>query len=292
MTKDNTIKNYGKSIRTKLLNVAQKENVFHQTILTRYFQERLLYRMSQTKYRNNFYLKGGALMYAYERFAARPTLDIDFLGKNISNEGSSIVAAFKEICSVPYDEDGVIYDVDHITSQEITEFKDYHGIRLSIPVKMDTIAQVLTMDIGFGDVVTPNPIDLDYPILLEHLPAVNIMAYSLETVIAEKMHAIVDLADQSSRMKDYYDLYHILTKEKYDSNTLQKAIENTFENRHTSYDADNLFFGQNFAHNQQMQVRWQAFMRKITKAEDVSFNDVVSYLQTQLRPYWERLSKL
>lgn len=289
MTKENTIKNYGKSIRTKLLNVAKKEDVFYQTILTRYFQERLLFRMSQTKYRSNFYLKGGALMYAYERFAARPTLDIDFLGKDISNEGDSIVTAFKEICSMPYDEDGIIFDIDHITSQNITEFKDYHGIRLSIPVKMDTIAQVLTMDIGFGDVVTPNPIDLDYPILLEHLPGVNIMAYSLETVIAEKMHAIVDLADQSSRMKDYYDLYNILTKEKYDSDTLQEAIENTFENRHTSYDADNLFFGKEFANNQQMQVRWQTFMRKITKSEDVSFNDVVSYLQNQLRPFWERL---
>lgn len=80
MSKENTIKNYGKSIRTKLLNVAKKEDVFHQTILTRYFQERLLYRMSQTRYRSNFYLKGGALMYAYEKFAARPTLDIDFLG--------------------------------------------------------------------------------------------------------------------------------------------------------------------------------------------------------------------
>lgn len=291
MTKDNNIKDYGKSIRTRLLNVAKKEDVFYQTILTRYFQERLLFRMSQTKYRNNFYLKGGALMYAYERFAARPTLDIDFLGKNISNEGASIVAAFKEICSVPCDEDGVIYDVDHITSQNITEFKDYHGVRLSIPVKMDTIAQVLTMDIGFGDVVTPNPIDLDFPILLDYLPGVNIMAYSLETVIAEKMHAIIDLADQSSRMKDYYDLYNILTKEKYDSGILQEAIENTFENRHTSYDADNLFFGEDFANNQQMQMRWQAFMRKITKAEDISFNDVVSYLQNQLRPYWERLSK-
>lgn len=291
MTKDNTIKNSGKSIRTKLLNVAKKENVFYQTILTRFFQERLLFRMSQTRYRNNFFLKGGALMYAYERFSARPTLDIDFLGKNISNEGASIVAAFKEICSVPYDEDGVIFDIDHITSQNITEFKDYHGIRLSIPVKMDTIAQVLTMDIGFGDVVTPSPIDLDYPILLEHLPAVNIMAYSLETVIAEKMHAIIDLADQSSRMKDYYDLYNILTKEKYDIDTLQEAIENTFKNRHTSYDADNLFFGKDFANNQQMQVRWQAFMRKITKSEDISFNDVVSYLQNQLRPYWEGLSK-
>ena len=154
-------KNFGKSIRTKLLNVARKENVFNQTILTRYFQERLLYRIS--------------------------TLDIDFLGNNISNEGSSIIAAFREICSVPYEEDGVIFDTEHITAQNITEFKDYHGIRLSVPVKMDTIAQVLTMDIGFGDVVTPSPIDLDYPVLLEHLPSANILAYSLETVIAEKM---------------------------------------------------------------------------------------------------------
>lgn len=73
-------KNYGKSIRARLLNIAKHEDVFYQTILTRYFQERLLYRISQTRYRENFYLKGGALMYAYERFAARPTLDIDFLG--------------------------------------------------------------------------------------------------------------------------------------------------------------------------------------------------------------------
>lgn len=75
------IKNPGKSIRAKLLNVAKQKDVFYQTILTRYFQERLLYRVSQTHYRENFYLKGGALMYAYERFAARPTLDIDFLAR-------------------------------------------------------------------------------------------------------------------------------------------------------------------------------------------------------------------
>jgi len=288
--KDNTTKNYGKSIRSKLLNVAKKEDVFHQTILTRYFQERLLYRISQTKYRSNFYLKGGALMYAYEKLAARPTLDIDFLGYNISNENATIVAAFKEICSVPCEEDGVVFDIYKITAQNITEFKDYHGIRLSIPVKMDTIAQVMTMDIGFGDVVTPSPIDLDYPVLLESLPAVNIMAYSLETVIAEKMHAIVDLADQSSRMKDYYDLYNILSKETYDKGTLQEAIEHTFENRHTAYDANTMFFRKEFADNPQMQVRWQAFLRKITKAENVSFQDVVAYIQETLRPYWERLA--
>lgn len=299
MSKDNitsstksfrSAKNYGKSIRSKLLNIAKKEDVFYQTILTRYFQERLLYRMSQTKYRSNFYLKGGALMYAYEKFAARPTLDIDFLGNNISNEGAAIVATFKEICSVPYEEDGITFDTDNITAQNISEFKDYHGVRLSIPVRMDTIAQVLTLDIGFGDVVTPSPIELDYPVLLEQLPSVNIMAYSLETVIAEKMHAIVDLADQSSRMKDYYDLYNILSKEKYDVDTLQEAIMRTFENRHTSYDADTMFFRKDFADNQQMQVRWQAFLRKIIKSESVTFADVVVYIQNELRPYWEKLS--
>jgi predicted nucleotidyltransferase component of viral defense system len=287
----NEIKNYGKSIRTKLLSVAKKEDVFYQTVLTRYFQERLLYRMSKTKYRSNFYLKGGALMYAYERFAARPTLDIDFLGNNLSNESKNIIAVFKEIFAVPFEEDGVTFDIENITAQNITEFKDYHGVRLSIPVKMDTIAQVMTMDIGFGDIVTPSPIDLDYPLLLDHLPDVNILAYSLETVIAEKMHAVIDLADQSSRMKDYYDLYNILSKEQYDGDVLQEAIIRTFENRHTPYNADAAFFREDFANNQQMQVRWQAFMRKITLGKDWSFSAVVNYIQIVLRPYWENLSQ-
>ena len=291
MSKDN-ITNYGKSIRSKLLNVAKKEDVFYQTVLTRYFQERLLYRMSQTRYRDNFYLKGGALLYAFERFAARPTLDIDFLGHNISNEGNIVIAAFREICSVPYEEDGIIFDIEHITAQNITEFKDYHGIRLIIPVQMDTISQVMTMDIGFGDVVTPSPVALEYPLLLEHLPVPNILAYSIETVIAEKMHAVIDLADQSSRMKDYYDLYNLLSKEKYDSETLQEAIIRTFENRHTSYDANTMFFRKDFVDNSQMQTRWKAFLRKITKGADVSFFEVVTYIQTTLKPYWEKMSSV
>lgn len=282
-------KNYGKSVRAKLLNVAKKKEVFNQTILTRYFQERLLYRISQTHFRDNFYLKGGALMYAYEKFAARPTLDIDFLGNNISNDSYSIIAAFKRIGSVSCEEDGVIFDTEHITAQNIAEFKDYHGIRLSIPVKMDSIIQVLTMDIGFGDVVTPSPIEIDYPVLLEHLPGANILAYSLETVIAEKMHAVVDLADQSSRMKDFYDLYKILQHEKYNPATLQEAIIHTFENRHTPYSGDTMFFRKEFGSNRQMQVRWAAFMRKITYKGELSFTEVVAFIQQRLLPFWENL---
>ena len=286
------IKNYGKSIRARLLNVAKQEEVFYQTILTRYFQERLLYRISQTRYRENFYLKGGALMYAYERFAARPTLDIDFLGTRISNDGKRIAEAFREICSVDCMEDGVQFDCDKIVTQSITEFKDYHGVRLSIPVTMDTIAQVLTMDVGFGDVVTPHPVSLDYPLLLEGLPEASILAYSTETVIAEKMHAIIDLADQSSRMKDYYDIYHLLTSFQYDTVILQDAINRTFENRYTPYNAGTMFFREDFPNHPQMQVRWSAFLRKAAINSALSFTEVVRWLQDTLRPYWTAYGRM
>lgn len=287
----NENKNYGKSIRARLLNVAKKEKVFFQTILTRYFQERLLYRMSLTPYRNNFYLKGGALMYAYERFSARPTLDIDFLGNNISNDGERIVSAFKEICSVPCEEDGVSFDITRITSQNIAEFKDYHGVRISIPVSMDTVAQMMTMDIGFGDVVTPQAMPLDYPILLEHLPIAKILAYSIETVIAEKMHAVIDLGDQSSRMKDYYDLYQILKNQPYDADILGNAICRTFENRHTLYKEDIAFFRTDYPYDSKMQTKWKAFVRKITSNIDLPFAAVAEYLQAELKPYWDKLKQ-
>lgn len=286
----NVVKNYGKSIRSKLLNIAKSEDVFYQTILTRYFQERLIYRISKTEYRKNFYLKGGALMYAYEGFAARPTLDIDFLGNNISNDSERIVAMFREICSCPCEEDAVVFDIVHITSKIITEFKDYHGVRLSIPVSMDTVFQILTMDVGFGDIVTPAPVALDYPAILTHLPGATILAYSLETVIAEKFHAVIDLADQSSRMKDYYDLYRILSTQKFDNIVLQEAIGRTFENRHTPYDPNTMFFRDSFGTKPQMETRWRAFTKKIASKSDLQFYEVVAFLQEKLRPFWNYLS--
>lgn len=286
------IKNHGKSIRARLLNVAKQEEVFYQTILIRYFQERLLYRISRTRYRENFYLKGGALMYAYERFAARPTLDIDFLGTHISNDGERIAEAFREICAVGCKEDGVLFAGDKIVSQNITEFKDYHGVRLSIPVTMDTIAQVLTMDVGFGDVVTPHPVSLDYPLLLEGLPEASILAYSTETVIAEKMHAIIDLADQSSRMKDYYDIHHLLTSFRYDTAILQDAINRTFKNRHTSYNSNTMFFRKDFPNNPQMEVRWIAFLNKASIHSALLFPEMVRWLQDTLKPYWTEYGRI
>lgn len=135
------------------------------------------------------------------------------------------------------------------------------------------------MDIGFGDIVTPAPIELDYPALLGHLPTAKILAYSLETVVAEKMHAVIDLADQNSRMKDYYDLYQILNTQELDTEVLQEAITKTFENRHTRYDPDTIFFREDFGANQIMGTRWKMFLKKITAKQSILFSEVVAYLQ-------------
>lgn len=184
MTK--SITNISHSIRSRLLNVAKREGVFFQTILSRYFHERLLYRIANSQFCRQFYLKGRALMYAFNTFAARPTLDIDLLGVNIDNSQSNIISTFKIICEADYG-DGVTFDTNKINASSITEFKDYVGVRLTIPVQMDTIRQRISIDIGFGDVVTPGPIRIDYPRLINDLPCASLFAYPIETLFAEKL---------------------------------------------------------------------------------------------------------
>lgn len=284
-------RDYGKSVRARLLTLAKTNNIYYQTVLTRYFQERLLYRLSQTPYRNNFLLKGGALMYAYEHLAARPTLDIDFLGVDISNDGENIARTFSLICSVPCEEDGVIFDAKHISFTHILEFREYRGIRLTLPVRMDTISQMFTMDIGFGDKITPAPIHIDYPQLLNDMPGVNVMAYNIETVIAEKAHTLIDLAGENSRMKDYYDLYTILSSKKYNPELLSQAIKSTFRNRNTKYDKGTMFFRPGFTDDKRMQIRWQAFKKRIALAEELTFKDMTLFLQESLLPYWGAFGK-
>lgn len=285
MTKES--KDYGKSVKARLLNMSKAEGLPYQPLLIRYVQERLLYRLAQSKYKNRFYLKGGALLYAHEQLKARPTLDIDFLGSSINNDKKIIEEAFSEICSISCKEDGTVFDTDSIETEEINENRIYKGIRLHVMARLDTARQKIAMDIGFGDVITPEPQELEYPLLLDGLPAVSIMAYSLETVVAEKFQAMIELSENNSRMKDFYDLYTLLYNNTLDSDMLEKAIHATLKNRGTVYEENHPLFSDDFPKNLRFQMLWKGFIKKIGKAEP-DFETAVSLIKERLFPYWEK----
>ena len=269
------IHNYGCSIKAKLLNISRSEKQGYQMLVTRYLQERLLYRLSISRYHDRFFLKGGALLYAHERFLARPTLDIDFTESHIDNDKENIKKIFAEICAIPYEQDGVIFHTDTLRSDDIAIEKKYPA-----------------MDIGFGDVITPHPSELDYPNLIDGFPDTNILAYSLETIIAEKFQTMISRAEANSRMKDFYDLYTILKGGKYDRNILSEAIKATFENRQTAYLDNHIVFSPDFTNNSDLNTRWSAFMRKLKISQELTFPTVMKYIQSELKPYWEELRQL
>lgn len=288
MTKKET-KNYGKSVRTRLLAVSKESGIPYMTILVRYLQERLLYRVSQSEFKENFYLKGGALLYAFNQEKARPTKDIDFLGTHISNDRDYIKAVFAKISQVACEEDGVTYDSDTIEVIDITQEKKYHGARLTMMAHLDTVRQQISMDIGFGDVVTPGPQNLSYPLLLENVPNVNLLAYSLETVVAEKFEAMISLSVNNSRMKDFYDLYRILGDGNWDSEVLGEAIRNTFSNRKTLYVENHPLFSDEFYSDANRIARWNGFLKGIKSKEHIPFAETGKRIKECLWHYWQLL---
>ena len=281
------IKNYGKSNRTKLLNLARKtKGADYNLILLRFVQERFLYRMSLSAYRENFFLKGGALLFAHERFAARPTRDMDFLGDHISRDKENIKRIMQEICNIACEEDGVTFECgeDDILLEDITIEKEYNGTRVHMTAHMDTIVQPFSIDVGFGDVIVPQPAQLDYPLLIEGLPAVNVEAYSLETVVAEKFQTMIDRGTINSRMKDFFDVYTILKAYKVDTELLKEAIVEVFANRGTELDVNSVVFSDGFAQDAMRQTMWKAYLKKIKYKDELPFEEVMSIVRERLQP--------
>lgn len=285
------IKNYGKSVKTKLLNLMNTSGYKYMYLLARYFNERLLYRVSVSPYRDNFLLKGGSLLYALNGLETRPTIDIDFMAQRISRDREHLENVFREILSIECLEDGVTFDVDGLRSEPITVEKEYPGTRFFVTAQMDTIVYPMSMDIGFGDVVTPSPVPVDFPLLLQDVPGINIKAYSLETVVAEKFHAMVERDVNNSRMKDFFDCYQILTTKELDDEMLYEAIKATFDNRELVYNANLQLFTNDFCTDEVRLKRWEVFLKKIQWKESLSFADVMAMITRRLKGLYERYWK-
>ena len=282
------IKNYGKSVKTKLLNLMNSSGYKYMYLLARYFNERLLYRVSVSPYRENFLLKGGSLLYAFNGLGTRPTIDIDFMAQRISRDREHLEKVFREILSIECLEDGVTFDVNGLRSEPITVEKEYPGTRFFVTAKMDTIVYPMSMDVGFGDVVIPGPVTVDFPLLLQDVPSINIQAYSLETIVAEKFHAMVERDVNNSRMKDFFDCYQILTTKELDDEMLYEAIKATFDNRELAYNANLQLFNDDFCTDEVRLKRWEVFLKKIQWKESLSFANVMAVVTERLKGLYDR----
>lgn len=285
-----TESNYAQSIKARLLNMADGDNRKYQQLIVRFLHERLLYRLSQSEYRERFILKGGALLYAFEEFIPRPTLDIDFMGRRIDNDKANILTAFRKIASVSYPEDGITFHTETLTADDITVEKKYPGIRISIVANIGSYRQNLTFDIGFGDVIVPRPQELEYPTLFDAMDEPDILAYSLETVVAEKFQTMVDRGRFNSRMKDYFDLYRIFAVHKFDNTLLSEAIKATFENRGTEFVEGHDFFSKDFGKDTMLNQQWKNYVHRM-KLDLPSFPEIHNSVTHWLMPYWQMLGK-
>ncbi len=280
------------SVRDRLLILAKREDQDYNVVLNLYYRERLLARLADSRYREQFVLKGGALLFAFAtqetQELARPTKDLDFRAGGIPNDVAEIASAFAEICTLSSFEDGLVFEVGAIKADRIAEDALYHGVRLSIPVKLASAAGRVQVDIGFGDVITPGPLEMVYPVLLDEMPAPHVLTYSRETVIAEKYEAMLRLSLVNTRMKDFFDVYQLARAHAFEGQGLSEAIRRTCERRGTSFLPDPAVLQPDFGTDAVRQQQWATFLKRgrLTTAPE-RFADVMDELHAFLEPIHE-----
>ncbi|HAT8808067.1 hypothetical protein DM455_16575 [Legionella pneumophila] len=254
-------KNIGESVRSRLKNIAVKEGSDFNAVLTRYGLERLLYRIGESEYSKQFLLKGALLFNLWYDMPHRPTKDIDLLGFG-DNDLAYVKQTFSKICRISAD-DGISFLSESVTVDTIKKDGGYTGARVELFGELAKAKIKIQIDIGYGDAVTPGPIDAHYPILLSDLPAPKIRTYPIYTVIAEKLHAIALLGMANSRLKDYLDLYVLLGNEQIDNQVLAQAIQATFTRRGMALpEVLPIGLTDEFANDPSRELMWRAFLRK------------------------------
>ena len=272
------------SAKARLKNEAIQSGKTFQDALTYYGLERTIYRISISEYKEHFILKGGIFLYAiYDKHYERATTDVDLLARRISNSSEEMKSVFRDILSIETD-DALTYDLDSLVVENITEFKEYHGLHIQVTAYLDRTRIPVGIDIGFGDVVYPEPVKMEFPTLLDDMPIPVVNGYSLETSVAEKFEAIIHNGYLNSRYKDFYDIYVISRTHSFAFPTLREAVAETFSNRKTDLTMETAAFGEEFLSDPMHQSRWKSFLKKKKAMIQVSMGDALSGVKTFLKP--------
>lgn len=221
--------NKAMQLKAVIKNMAKQKHISAQIVLQNYMLERFLERISLSRYQPNFILKGGLLIAAIVGIDTRSTMDMDTTLKGMPVNAESIANMLKEVCAVRVD-DGVMFSFKRL--EEIREGAEYNGFRVSLEAVYPPMAVPLKIDITTGDRITPGEVSFEYRLLLESR-SIRILAYNLETIIAEKLETVVARADQNTRPRDYYDIYiiHRLQWQNVDISLLKKALTATCNSR-------------------------------------------------------------
>jgi predicted nucleotidyltransferase component of viral defense system len=276
------IKNTSVSVKQKLLNYARQNSLELNSVLLQYIQERFLFRISKSKYSNNFILKGALLFLAHDVSRFRPTKDIDLLGSAIPSKTDTLKKIFEEIASINYD-DGLAYNPGSVSAEEIVEQDEYHGIRIKLSASLGTARQQVQIDIGFGDTIYPGSLTMDYPTLLE-FEAPHLKVYSRESAVSEKFEAVVSLGVATSRMKDFYDIHFFASGTEFDLLTLHTALIETFKNRQTPIESRSVIFDDKFKNDKNLNSLWTAYIKKRSLNLNISFAEIVSKIDAFIEP--------
>ena len=277
------------SVKDRLKNLAKEDGRTMQDELVTYGLERAIYRLSISVYAERFTLKGGIFLYAlFDGNFARATVDIDLLAQHISNDAEEMKKVFQDIFSIKCD-DALQFDLESLDVINITEFKEYHGVNVSIMGYLDRTRVSVSIDIGFGDVVYPERMRMTFPVLLD-MDAPEVYAYSIYSVIAEKFEAFVSLGLANGRYKDFYDIYVLSANYDLNGNELKNAIVETFMHRETTFD-DIVAFEPDFIEDTVRQGRWNAFIKKKKAMMKIEFEEAIEQSKKLLLPIVEAIEQ-
>lgn len=254
-------KNVAESVRARLLNLSkERDEEFHLT-LADYVTERFLYRLGQSPLCDRFVLKGAVLFRVWMGQSHRPTKDLDLLGRG-SSELSEVADAIREVCLIKA-ADGVVFHLDGMKAERIREGAEYEGVRIRFRAELAAAQIPLQIDVGFGDAITPLPSVTAVPSVLGMDPP-QVFAYPRETVVAEKLHAMVVLDISNTRMKDFYDLWFLARSWPFQLIALADAIRATFERRGTPLPIGTPFaLTPEFHSDEQKSLQWKAFVKRL-----------------------------
>ncbi|HUT31897.1 MAG TPA: nucleotidyl transferase AbiEii/AbiGii toxin family protein [Planctomycetota bacterium] len=249
------------SVRQRLLNLSRQRGESFDLILNHYATERLLYRLSRSEHAQRFIVKGAMLFTVWAKRTHRPTRDLDLLGFG-DNSSEGLGAAMRDVCQAAVEPDGIEFDPSSVRVEPIREGDEYQGQRVRLLATLCGARIRLQVDIGIGDVVTPAPETVEYPTLLE-FPAPRVRVYRRETMVAEKLQAMVELGVANSRMKDFYDIWTLSRLFDFDGPDLAGSIRSTFERRRTPVPrTPPIALTAQFAGEPGKAAQWSGFIRR------------------------------